>query len=120
MSPKWWIAGLLCMVAAVSGCGGEQSAGALPSAPVEQVDAAKVTTTIVGSAAAGRTVFETKCQICHKLDDTEVGTGPNLVNANLTADAIRRQVQHPRDAMPPNLVSGTDLDDVSAFILQLR
>jgi hypothetical protein len=52
------------------------------------------------------------------LSDAEVGAGPRLVGANLTEEAIKNQVAHPRDAMPPNLVSGTDLDDVTAFILQ--
>jgi mono/diheme cytochrome c family protein len=119
MTPKLWIAGLLCLVA-VAGCGDERTAGALPSTPPAQTDSSQVTTTVVGSATAGRTVFETTCQVCHKLGENEVGTGPRLVGANLTADAIRNQVEHPRDAMPPKLVSGTALDDVTAFILTLQ
>lgn len=121
---------LSCVVAGIvlvtaSGCGEEDAGGALPSAPATTTTQAKLTpgtgaSLSVGQPSAGRTVFETKCEVCHKLSDAEVGAGPRLVGANLTEEAIKNQVAHPRDAMPPNLVSGTDLDDVAAFILQQR
>lgn len=106
-----------------SGCGEDEAGGALPSAPATTTTQSKLTpgtrpAASVGQPSAGRTVFETTCEVCHKLSDAEVGAGPRLVGANLTEEAIKHQVAHPRDAMPPNLVSGTDLDDVTAFILQ--
>ena len=111
------------VLVAAPGCGEDESGAALPIAPVTSTVQTRSTagsrpTTTVGQASAGRTVFETKCEVCHKLTDAEVGAGPRLLGANLTAETIKAQVTHPRDAMPPNLVSGTDLDDVAAFILQ--
>lgn len=101
-----------------AGCGEDRVSGAVPvSESADQVATAAVA---AGSASQGRTVFETTCIVCHKLGEAEVGAGPRLVGANLTVEAIKGQVQHPRDAMPPNLVSGTDLDDVAAFIMQLQ
>lgn len=107
---------LLLATAAFGGCGDSTSTPATTAtvtrATGTPTDAPR------GDATAGRTVFETKCQVCHLADGAEAGAGPQLVGMSLTEDAIRTQVKHPRHAMPPNIVSGKDLDDVAAFILR--
>ncbi len=126
-----WFRRIVCIaVAAVSlagvGCGEDDAGGALPApTSTTTVTQSKLSpgsraAATVGQASAGRTVFETTCQVCHKIGENEVGAGPRLLGANLTEEAIKAQVRQPRDAMPPNLVSGTSLDDVTAFILQLK
>ncbi len=107
---------IACAICALGGCGGSDS----PSPTTAAATRATGTPTNVplGNAAAGRTVFETKCQVCHLNDGTEAGAGPKLVGTGLTEQSIRTQVKRPRNAMPPNIVSGKDLDDVAAFLLR--
>lgn len=106
-----------CLVlVAAAGCGG----GSDTAPGVGQAENARVVDPPPGDSFAGQTVFETNCQVCHKLDETEIGAGPNLVDAGLTADAIRDQVTRPRDLMPPDIVSGDDLDDVVAYLVTLQ
>ncbi len=78
------------------------------------------TDTVAGDADAGRTIFEQSCQTCHPAGGAEAGAGPKLAEAGFTADQIRRQIVSPRQSMPPNLVGGTELDDVTAYLVGLQ
>jgi mono/diheme cytochrome c family protein len=84
----------------------------------------------------GRVLFIQKCGVCHEL--AEAGTtaqiGPNLDDAFAAARAageggdtiegiVKAQVEYPRPvsdnpdaSMPPDVVSGQDLDDVAAYV----
>jgi len=84
----------------------------------------------------GRTLFEQKCGTCHALAQagTTAQTGPNLDDAFAAARAagqgsttiegvVKAQVEHPRPvtgnpsvSMPPDIVSGQDLEDVAAYV----
>ena len=87
--------------------------------------------------ARGQQLFTQKCGTCHTL--TAAGTngqvGPNLdyafkqarasgMDSATFAGVIKAQVENPRPAvgqqtqvyMPPNLVSGQELDDVAAYV----
>ncbi|MDH4067214.1 MAG: cytochrome c [Acidobacteriota bacterium] len=73
-----------------------------------------------GDAEAGKVSFENTCQGCHPAGGTQAGAGPVLVDRGLAADAIRTQIVNGKGAMPPNLVSGADLDNVVAFVAGLQ
>lgn len=87
--------------------------------------------------ARGRVLFTTKCGTCHVLAQagTSGVTGPNLDDAFAAAreaggfDAetvegiVKAQVENPRPSngnpmasMPAEIVEGTDLDDVAAYV----
>ena len=73
-----------------------------------------------GDATAGKATFEGTCQGCHAKDGTVAAVGPVLAGRGLTADRIRTQIVNGGGAMPPNLVSGGDLDNVVAFVLGIQ
>lgn len=115
------VIGLVVLLAGSAGCGGGDAATTTTTAAQElQAPSGQVQAAAIGDASLGRIVFETKCQICHKLSESEVGVGSRLPKAGLTAAAITAQVTKPRDSMPPNIVSGKDLNDVTAFVLTLQ
>ena len=82
-----------------------------------------------GDASQGKTLFTEKCGSCHTLADAKTqGTiGPNLDDAfssdkeqgfdeQTMKDVVRGQIAYPEKPMPPNLVEGTDADDVSVYV----
>ena len=84
----------------------------------------------------GRVLFIQRCGTCHQLAEagSSAQVGPNLDDAFAAARAtgmdsdtiegiVRAQVEYPRpstdnpvNSMPADLVSGTDLDDVAAYV----
>src|SRR6478672_3321919 len=84
----------------------------------------------------GRTLFIQKCGTCHALAQagTTAQTGPNLDHAFASAreegndsdtieGVVKAQVDYPRPktsnpavSMPPEIVTGQDLDDVAAYV----
>lgn len=128
---------VIAIVSAISfvgaGCGDDDDTGAGTTAPpattaatttaattTEGTTTEGTTTEATGDAAAGQTFFETTCQGCHLQGGTQAGAGPVLADRGLTADGIRQQIVNPRGQMPPNLASGTDLDNVVAFVVSLQ
>lgn len=108
------IVALVAIVLVVSGCG-----------------------TTNADVARGRVLFSSKCGVCHTLAQagTTATTGPNLDDAFAAARAeggfdsatvegiVRNQVENPRPSngnpaasMPADIVEGTDLDDVAAYV----
>lgn len=125
---------LVAALAAVgAGCGGDDNE-TTTSTPAETTTQATTstpdttstptettaTTEVEGDAVAGKTTFETTCQGCHPAGGTEAGAGPVLAGAGLTAAAIETQIKNGRGAMPGGLVSGDDLDNVTAFVLSIQ
>jgi mono/diheme cytochrome c family protein len=107
------VAALVAMTLAAAGCGTSSS-----------------------DIARGRVLFIQKCGVCHTM--AEAGTtaqiGPNLDDAFAAARAtgeggstvegvVKAQVENPRPSnenpavsMPADVVSGTDLEDVAAYV----
>jgi len=72
------------------------------------------------AVAAGKTYFDNNCQACHTASGTQAGVGPKLAAAGLTADRVKNQVENGGGAMPAGLASGTDLDNVVAYVLSIQ
>lgn len=86
----------------------------------------------------GRELFKQKCSGCHGLAEagSTANTGPNLDHAFAAARAVgqgattiegivKAQVEYPRPTkdnpavnMPPDLVTGQDLNDVAAYVAE--
>lgn len=94
------------------------------TAPATTAPATTAPATTAGSdaaAKAGLVVFKASCTGCHMADGTEAGgVGPKLAGLGLTADAIRNQVVNGGGAMPGGLVSGDDLDAVTAYVVSIQ
>lgn len=74
-----------------------------------------------GDVEAGLAVFQASCTGCHLGDGLEDGgVGPKLSGLGLTADAIETQIVNGKGAMPGGLVSGTDLDNVTAYVVSIQ
>ncbi|MGD9571400.1 MAG: cytochrome c [Thermoleophilia bacterium] len=73
-----------------------------------------------GDAAAGLEVFAVSCTGCHTDNGNQAGVGPQLAGAGLDEPTIRTTVENGRGAMPAGLVSGTDLDNVVAYVLSIQ
>jgi mono/diheme cytochrome c family protein len=111
--PLLVLAALLALVVSASGCG-----------------------TTSADTARGRTLFRLKCGVCHTLAQagTTAQVGPNLDDAFASArengndsetieGVVKAQVEYPRPnngnpavSMPPDIVTGQDLDDVAAYV----
>lgn len=100
----------------VAGCGdGDSDGGANAAVPVEEV----------GDPVAGKAVFAAECTSCHLGDGTEDGgAGTNLAGkgSDHTPEQLRSAIVDGRGegAMPGGLVSGTDLDNVVAYVYSLK
>ena len=86
--------------------------------------------------ARGRVLFEQKCGVCHTLAQagTSAQIGPDLddafaaarevgQNSDTIEGIVKAQVESPRPvndnpavSMPPEIVTGQDLDDVAAYV----
>jgi mono/diheme cytochrome c family protein len=75
---------------------------------------------VSGDATAGKATFEAACQGCHANGGQEAGVGPKLAAAGLTADAVTTIVTNGQGAMPGGLVSGDDLENVTAYVLSIQ
>lgn len=73
-----------------------------------------------GDVAAGKTFFAGTCQSCHLNGGTQAGVGPVLAGGGRSDERIRNQVINGGRAMPPGLATGTDLDNVVAFVLSIQ
>jgi mono/diheme cytochrome c family protein len=111
--PLLALSALLALAVAASGCG-----------------------TTTADTSRGRTLFVQKCGVCHTLSQagTSAQIGPNLDEAFAAArengndsetieGVVKAQVEFPRPSngdprvsMPPDVVSGQDLDDVAAYV----
>jgi len=96
--------------------------------------AATTTAAAAGNAAAGKPIFISTCGGCHTLAaaGTKGTVGPDLDKCAkqsspggtcpvepFTAANVTKQIEHPVAAMPPNLVSGTDLANVVAYVVSV-
>jgi mono/diheme cytochrome c family protein len=116
----WMVIAIVAALGAfVAGCGGDDDA-ATPAASTAAATTDAAPPAATGDAVAGKTTFEGTCQGCHTEGGTVAGNGPVLAGKGLTAERISTQIKTPRNAMPPNLVSGADLDNVVAFVLSIQ
>ena len=124
------LAALIGMVI-VAGCGSDSSADSTtteaapastaPATTAPATTAPATTEAAAGDAVAGETVFAAVCSGCHLNNGTEAGgIGPKLAGTGLDAAAVENQVNNGGGAMPAKLVSGTDLDNVVAYVVSLQ
>ena len=105
-----------------AGCGGDDDT----TAPAGSTAASTPSTSTPaptggsGDVANGKTLFEGKCQGCHANLGTEAAAGPVLAGGGRTDERIRNQVVNGGGIMPAGLYSGTELDDVVAFVLSIQ
>lgn len=71
--------------------------------------------------AEAETIFKENCASCHG-DDLSGASGPALtdVGSNLSKDEIKTQIEEGGNGMPPNLVSGDDLETLSAWLAEKK
>ncbi len=84
-----------------------------PAKPEAKVDASPVT---LGDAANGDELFAENCAACHGEGGTGGSAGPELAGQPITLAEARAQIEAGGGAMPAGLVSGSDLDDVLAYL----
>ena len=83
--------------------------------------AAGATAPAAGDAAAGKVFFASTCTGCHLADGNDAGgVGPQLAGQGFDDATVRNQVVNGGGAMPPGLASGTDLDNVVAYVLSIQ
>ncbi len=117
------------VVAYVFGLQGGASGGATTGGATTTAATTTAATTTSGGGgggddtaaiAAGKTFFEGTCQGCHMADGTQAGVGPVLAGMGLTKDQIETQIKNGGGAMPPGLATGTDLENVTKFVLSIQ
>jgi mono/diheme cytochrome c family protein len=140
---------LLILIAAlglaVAGCGGEEEATPTPDTVIgttettetetdttetETTDTTETETTETtdtggtadGDPVAGKTVFIANCGTCHTLSDagTSGTIGPNLDEAQPSAELVVDRVTNGAGAMPPfaDTLSEQQIADVVAYVSQ--
>lgn len=111
------------VVAFVLGLQGGAAAGGGATTGGATTSGGATTTSGGGDAAAiaaGKTFFEGTCQVCHAAGGTQAGVGPVLAGRGLTEERITTQVTNGGGAMPAGLAKGTDLENVTKFVLSLQ
>ncbi len=74
-----------------------------------------------GDVAAGLVVFQAKCTGCHLSDGTAAGgVGPQLKGMGYSAETVKNQVVNGGGPMPAGLATGTDLDNVVAYVVSIQ
>lgn len=73
-----------------------------------------------GDVDAGLEVFAANCTSCHTDNGLAAGVGPQLAGAGLDAATVQTTVTNGKGIMPAGLVSGTDLDNVVAYVVSIQ
>lgn len=73
-----------------------------------------------GDVAAGKAKFNETCSGCHTNGGQQAGVGPKLAGAGLSKARIEHQIKNGGGPMPANLVTGTDLSNVVAYVLSIQ
>lgn len=74
-----------------------------------------------GDAENGKGLFVTSCGGCHTLSDagTAGAAGPKLDGLGWSYDKILDQINNGKGAMPPGTASGSDAEDISAYVAEV-
>ncbi|MBY7144111.1 cytochrome c [Virgibacillus sp. NKC19-3] len=108
---KKWLLTLLFSTALVLGaCGGDDGDTEESSDGGDSVD-----------TAAAEEIYESNCTACHGAD-LSGGQGPDLtsVGADHSADEIADIIENGQGGMPPQDVSGEDLDTLSNWLADMQ
>ncbi|MBD5657707.1 MAG: cytochrome c [Candidatus Eremiobacteraeota bacterium] len=93
--------------------------------PDEQAGADYAGRAVAGDIDRGKLVFATNCATCHGADGRSGGVGPSLIDENVRQNLARTIVwiENPAYPMPklyPSPLSETDVEDVAAFVQNIR
>ena len=69
-------------------------------------------------AQRGQITFRKTCAGCHGMK-AQGGVGPRLAGAQITVAAAKTQIDNGGGIMPAHLVSGTNEDDVLAYLAKI-
>jgi cytochrome c551 len=73
-----------------------------------------------GDVAAGKAKFDETCSGCHTNGGQQAGVGPKRAGLGLAKTRIEDQIKNGGGVMPAGLVSGTDLQNVVAYVLSIQ
>jgi mono/diheme cytochrome c family protein len=86
--------------------------------PAKRESKTRVTIEITteGDPARGELVFAQTCATCHGEGGEGGSVGPRLVGNDVSTEQARSTIENGSGLMPPNLVTGQDLEDVLAYL----
>lgn len=111
---KWLLAILFGTVLVLGGCGGGDDSSDDASEPAESSENGEAVET-----AAGEDVYQNNCAMCHGAD-LSGGGGPELtgVGSKFSAEELEDIIVNGTGSMPPQNVSGDDLDALVSWLLE--
>jgi mono/diheme cytochrome c family protein len=80
---------------------------------------AKAGPVMVGDVYNGETIFQHTCAGCHGDGGRGGSVGPPLAGRGLDLALVSVRIDEGAGAMPPALVTGTDKDDVIAYVASI-
>jgi mono/diheme cytochrome c family protein len=84
-----------------------------PAKPEAKADTTPVT---LGDAGHGAELYDQQCAGCHGQGGTGGSAGPELAGQGISLAEARAQIEAGGGTMPAGLVTGSDLDDVLAYL----
>jgi mono/diheme cytochrome c family protein len=114
-------AGLLVLVLALAGCGGDdEGGGSADTGATTQEQQTATEGSGDAQAAAGKEVFTSNCGGCHTLADagTNGQQAPNLDEVKPDQATVQRQVTNGGGAMPAfkDKLSAAEIESVAAYV----
>jgi mono/diheme cytochrome c family protein len=71
---------------------------------------------VTGDPMRGETLFAERCATCHGEGGEGGGVGPRLVGRDVSSEDARATIENGSGVMPPDLVTGPDLEHVLAYL----
>jgi mono/diheme cytochrome c family protein len=74
-----------------------------------------------GDAKNGKGLFVTSCGACHALADagTSGAVGPKIDGLGWDYEKVLTQIKNGKGAMPPNTATGSDAEDIAAYVAEV-
>jgi mono/diheme cytochrome c family protein len=72
-----------------------------------------------GDASHGKSLFAAKCTTCHGANGSGGTLGPRLQGASIDLTEAKQRIDEGASGMPAHLVTGTQEDDVLAYVREL-
>jgi mono/diheme cytochrome c family protein len=71
---------------------------------------------VTGDPVRGEALFAERCATCHGEGGEGGGVGPRLVGRDVSSAEARATIENGSGVMPPDLVTGPDLEHVLAYL----